>query len=81
MFFEQKDVNFAAYADYNAPYFCNKNLEVILSKLQICALKLLGWFPNKYMKMNSYKCHLILSSNDENKKLELNGKVMKNTQV
>ena len=40
MFLEQKDVNFAAYADDNTPYFCDKNLEVLLSKLQICALKL-----------------------------------------
>ena len=35
MFFEQKDVNFTAYADDNTPYFCDKNLEVLLSKLQI----------------------------------------------
>ena len=41
MFFGQKDVNFAAYADDNAPYFLDKNLEVLLSKLQMCALKLL----------------------------------------
>ena len=40
MFFEQKDVNFAAYADDNTPYFFDKNLEVLLSILQICALKL-----------------------------------------
>ena len=60
MFFEQKDVNFAAYADDNTPYFCDKNLEVLLSKLQICALKLLEWFSNNYMEMNSDKCHLIL---------------------
>ena len=60
MFFEQKDVNFAAYADDNTPYFFDKNLEVLLSKLQICALKLLEWFSNNYMEMNSDKCHLIL---------------------
>ena len=41
MFFEQKDVNFAAYADDNTPCFCDKNFEILLSKLQICALKLL----------------------------------------
>ena len=41
IFFEQKDVNFAAYGDDNTQYFCNKNFEVLLSKLQICALKLL----------------------------------------
>ena len=31
--------------------------------------------------MNSDKCHLILNSNDENKKIELNGEVINNTQV
>ena len=78
MFFEQKDVNFAAYADDNTPYFCDKNLEVLLSKLQICALKLFEWFSNNYMKMNPNKCHLILSSNNENKKIEINGEVFNN---
>ena len=33
------------------------------------------------MKMNPDKCHLILSSNDENKKIELNGEVINSTQV
>ena len=31
--------------------------------------------------MNSDICHLILSSNDKNKKIELNGEVINNTQV
>ena len=31
--------------------------------------------------MNSGKCYLILVSNDENKKIELNGEVVNNTQV
>ena len=60
MFFEQKDINFAAYANDNTPYFFDKNLEVLLSKPQICALKLLEWFSNNYMEMNSDKCHLVL---------------------
>ena len=33
------------------------------------------------MKMNSDKWHLIIGSNDENKKIELNGEVINNTQV
>ena len=81
MFFEQKDVNFAAYADDNTPHFCDKNLEVLLIKLQICVLKLLEWLLNNHMKMNSDKWHLIIGSNDENKKIELNGEVINNTQV
>ena len=60
MFFEQKNVSFTAYADDNSHYFFDKTLEVLLSKLQICALKLLEWFSNNYMEMNSDKCHLIL---------------------
>ena len=62
---EQKDVKFAAYADDNTLYFCDKNLEVLISKLKICVWKLLEWFSNTYVKMNS---DLILSSNDKNKK-------------
>ena len=86
MFFEQFfdmifDVNFAAYVDDNSQYFCDENLQELLSKLQICVLKLLEWFSNNYMKTNSDKCHLILSSNDKNKKIELNREVINNTQV
>ena len=60
MFFKQKDVKFAAYAGNNTSYFCDKNHELLLSKLQICALKLLEWFSNNYMKINSKNCHLFL---------------------
>ena len=60
IFFEQKDINFAVCSDYNTLYFFDINLEVLLSKLSICALKLLEWFSNNYMEMNSDKCHLIL---------------------
>ena len=44
MLFLQKRVNVAAYADDNTPYFCDKNLNALLSKFQICALKLFEWF-------------------------------------
>ena len=53
MLFLQKHVNIAAYADDNTPYFFDKNPKVFLSKLQICALKMLECFSNIYMKMNS----------------------------
>ena len=52
MFFEQKDVNIAAYADDNTPYICDKNLEALLSKLQIYTLKLIEWFSKKNIKLN-----------------------------
>ena len=79
--FEEKDINFAAYTDDNTSYVCDENLEVLLSKLQICALKLPELFSDNYMKMNFGECHLILRSNDENKKRELNGEVINNTEI
>ena len=46
---------------------------MLLSKPQICALKLPEWFSNK--------CHLIISSNGKNENIELNGEVINNTQI
>ena len=60
MFFEQKSINFAAYADDNTPYLFDKKLEIFPSKPQICAPKLLEWFSNNYTEMNFDKCHLII---------------------
>ena len=79
IFFEQNPVGFAASTEDIAPCFCDSNFKVLLSTLQIYALKLLEWFSNNYIKMNSDKCHLILSSNDGNKKIELKGDFINNT--
>ena len=46
-----------------------------------CALKLLEWFSNNDMKMDSDKYYSILSCNNENKKIELNGEVINNIQI
>ena len=69
MFFKQKNVNFVANTVDNTQYFCDKKLEVLLSKLQICALKVLESLSDNYMKINSDKCHHILSSYDETKNI------------
>ena len=76
--FEQKDVLLHVQIVIHH-FFCDKNREVLLNKLQICLLKLLEWFSNNYMKMTSEKCHL--TSNDENKKIEPNGEVINNTLI
>ena len=36
IFLNQKDVTFAANADNNTPYFCNRTSELLFSKLQMC---------------------------------------------
>ena len=60
MFFEQNDFKFPVYADNNAPYFCDEILEVLHSELQTCTLKVLEWFSNNYMKVNSVTLFLVL---------------------
>ena len=80
-FFEQKDFKVATCSDDNGSYVCDKNLQVLLITLQIYALKLFELFSNSYIKINSDNSNLVFSSNRENKKVELNGEVINNTQV
>ena len=51
-----------------------------VSKYFSCFFKI-SCFSNNYLKMNFDKCQLILSSNDENKKMELNGEVVNSMQM
>ena len=51
------------FADDTTPYVCNKNLEFVLLKLEEQYNIAINWFENNYMKMNSDKCHLLISGN------------------
>ena len=68
-------------ADDNVPYFYDGNFKVLLNKYQLYVLKPREWFSNNCMRMNSDKHHPIISSNDKNKKIELTGVVIKNSQI
>ena len=46
------------FADDTTPYICDKNLVFL-----ICAIIAIKWLENNYIKMNSNKCHLIISGN------------------
>ena len=50
------------FADDTTLNVCNKNLEYILTKLEEHSDIAIKWFENNYMKMNSDKCHLFISS-------------------
>ena len=51
------------FADDTTPYVCHKNLEFVLNKLEEQSNIAINWFENNYMKMNSDKCHLLISGN------------------
>ena len=59
-----KDVNFASYADDNTIYQSGRNVDDVINDLQLSAEKLFHWFSDNQMKVNTDKCHLIISTNN-----------------
>ena len=55
--------NVCNFSDDTIPYVCNKNLEFVLLKLEEQSNIAINWFESNYMKMNSDKCHLLISGN------------------
>ena len=53
---------FSNFADDTTPYICNSTLKSILEKLQTSELAI-AWFGIYYMKLNTDKCHLLISGN------------------
>ena len=64
LFLVVKDVNFASYADDNTIYQSANNVDDVINDLRLSAEKLFRWFSDNQMKGNTYKCHLIMSTNN-----------------
>ena len=63
MFFETpKNIDFAGYADDNAPNTCSSYSEEVLEKLQRALEQLFQWFSADYLIANAGKCYLLTSS-------------------
>ena len=68
---------FASYADDNTPYTVNENAEEVIRTLEQISKPLLQWFKDNKMKLNSDKCHLILSRK-ENRGINFGNVAIKN---
>ena len=55
-------VDFASYADDNAPYVIGNGVKEAISSLKEVSDELFYWFTNNHMKANADKCHLLTSS-------------------
>ena len=60
LFFELDD-NACNFADDTTSFVCEKNLEIMLLKLEKNVGTATQWFTNNHMKMNPNKCHLIVA--------------------
>ena len=61
LFFALKDVEVCNFADDTTPFVCDLDLNTALNKLEENSAIALTWFEINYMKLNSDKCHLLVS--------------------
>ena len=66
LFFALKDIEFCNFADDATPFVCGLDLNTTLNKLEENSAIALTWFETNYMKLNSDKCHLLVSIHYQN---------------
>ena len=62
LFFEERDLEYASFADDTTPYSCLPEMIPILEKLEKGIQSMFDWFSENFLKANADKCHLIASS-------------------
>ena len=61
LFYVIKETDICNYADDNTLHTCDLQLDKHMEKLEGAAENALYWFRNNSIKMNSDKCHLLIS--------------------
>ena len=62
MFLFLHEAQFTGYADRNIPFVVTDNIPDVISTLEEIGEKLLIWFSDNQMKLNTDKCHLLLNT-------------------
>ena len=63
IFFALKGVDICNFADDTTLYVCDSNLKSILETLEHNSELAIAWFEMNYIKLNTDKCHLLISGN------------------
>ena len=63
IFFVLKGVDICNFADDTTPYVCDSNLKTELETLEHNSELAVTWFEMNYIKLNTDKCHLLISGN------------------
>ena len=61
LFYFFRDVGVCNFADDTTPFACGLDLKDIINKLENQGEIALNWFRDNYMKLNTSKCHLLVS--------------------
>ena len=62
MFLFLHEAQFTGYADDNTPFVVRDNIPDVISALEEIGEKLLIWFSDNQMKLNTDKCHLLFNT-------------------
>ena len=65
IFFFINESTLTNYADDNTPYAVNPNLDALINSLIKDTTTLIQWFDNNYFKMNTDKCHLLITNHKD----------------
>ena len=63
LFIILEEIDSASYADDNAPFVFEANLENVVNSLESCSASLFEWFSNNQLKANPEKCCLLMNAN------------------
>ena len=66
IFFFINETGLTNYGDDNTPYAINSNVDTLIATLENDTKTLIEWFNDNYFKMNSDKCHLLVTNHGDN---------------
>ena len=61
LFFFLNDIQVLNFEDHTTPFVYSQNLAELVKKLEENSDLAINWFQNNYMKLNTDKCHLLVS--------------------
>ena len=64
LFYILKDVDVCNFADDTTPFVCDISLQSVINKLEKHSDVAISWFEYNYMKLNTDKCHLLVSGHN-----------------
>ena len=81
LFLEDENNYFANYAGDTTPYYFGSTTAEVLDNLSCLTKKMFSWFANNQMKANDDKCHLILSSPEDDIAFQIENSTIKCSKV
>ena len=60
------ETQLTGYADDKTPFMVRDNITTVISALKEIGEKILIWFTHNQMKLNTDKCYILLSTQDQN---------------